>query len=879
MKKSILFVIFCTSNISYISASDYSLLLMLAQGAIGKKVCLDDITKAFPFIPATTNSTLIAKIASMLCLYNFQAFSSGDEYGATGELAYGTKKVPIIMTIKTKPEGKDITFAIDDDDFSFSTLFPELTPLNKLVKVKHTAITIVGSYNTKQAANIEFDLDFGQAMGGEGKLRLHIGIPRGAGTLDNIEINLSQIGEKPTTLCLAKPLEESTGENISVARKILGDLCFTCEHGSVGFQDKNVILELTGTLQVFGKKSEGLLYISFGVNTQYIVIAKSIDSFELGRISQNFSSVDSVVSLAHPTIIIATHKSRAAENMVGEVKPGISIRADIEFKSYVGKLSDAFDVNKTEAEISIPLDPTHIQELELRVKKTLPTPIKYGPLAIKDVELHIQGDTPLPIGGLGFSAEFATDKEILYIDFGGSINPKKFDLNGSVRCKIVDSKKTCPVIHNPFGFPFTLTDPAFKIHVTAGSLSGLGLSGKVILGKSDLTVDADIDIADPFNSRGDAKTKQLCFTDVGLLWLNILNTAGKKVSLPSLDIPAIGCLKDTTLHFTFLSKLPIVSLDATLDVLGYTALCTGSINPLGISLTGDLDPIQIPGLFAMTAQDNPKAGPSFTLDLNLLHQEGKISGTISLLNGLIKQNRFIDISPDQLKLDVDDKLFGFGTHLTLTLPFDQGKASFGQWRVHGEITSDLSGQIRDKFNNYLAPIKHSITEAENKCNSLPPVLKQTCTGAVKGIELTTEGIDKIKNLLAKPLEQLINTFAIKKISFDSSLAELETGKLPAVAIDIVALGNNHHIQLARIDLKNPNSFIEEISSAVLSKAGLKDKLDNSTQMIEKIASDLQKIDSQIDEVIEEMEHLDTTIGNSPMENLDALLDTSITLEE
>lgn len=870
MKKFLIF--FLSSQFIFLAYSitpeTYGLLFQIADIFIGEKICLRELLNGLkvPDEKLPEEGGLLGDFISKLCLENFEALREGDKVGAQGKITFDKIKVPV--TLFLVPVGKDdfdIQFVFRQQVDNLEKLSAVFEKIKNFFEWRDVAITFVRRRSSdKDAPRIKISMDVKfKFLSDSDKnwLRLELLIPRNAHSMDSVQMNIVSLQNEPVKICLADIFNKIDG---GMLKKVFGNFCLIEDQLNLQVKRDGLVLNISGMLSVFNKNVKGSLYVNkpFNGNACITLETKSDNDFDLGGVSDKFSFLDKFFIFKKPDMRLSTCE--------GE-KAGLRLESDIEFKDFLGKFFSTFGLSTVHGSIGIPANPAKIDQLYVEFQKTLDNPKEYGPVKMKSFAFRMKGGVPSPFFGLQMNADFKTKSDVISFALAGDLNPVRFDLKGVAHCKQEKGfEDVCPVLNEPFGFPFVLTDPGLIIHVANGLLTGLGMQGKMRLGESDLLVNGDINVADPLKSTFIAKTHKFCLTDLSSLWMNIANKAGKKIKIPPLQIPGVGCFKDTEIHFSTSLGAPDVLIIANFDFLNVAAHVEGNLNVAGLSLLGNIAPISVPGLFAMTSKKDSKEGPTIDLQLNLFDKYFKLDGKISLLNGLILREQQIDFSNSILTFELLHKLFGFETNLKFTLPMENLK-SFGDWSIEGEFKNGfkevLLSVLTQRKNNLETDVRGMLDKATSRlCDKLPPISKKTCRIFYKSVKGVASLSDQLRKKLSDAFERLFRTFSVKRAHFKTTLKQLGSFILPEIEVELYVLGDTVKLTLKNFDLKNPLNSLANFVDLIM------DRLDNEAT-IEIEPLDLKGLDEALASVGIAQERL-TATGELTAEDIAKLQDYS-----
>ncbi|HBR70543.1 TPA: hypothetical protein DIC20_03500 [Candidatus Dependentiae bacterium] len=821
MKKFLIFFIGISLIFSAysITAETYGLLFKIADIFIGEKVCLRDLLKGLkvPDEKLPQGGGFLGDFISRLCLENFEALSEGDKVGAQGKITLDKIKVPVtLFLVPVEKDDFDIQFVFRQHMVNLEKLSAVFDKIKNFFDWRDVAITFVRRRSAdKDSPRIKISMDVKfKFLGDSDKnwLRLELLIPRNVQSMDSVQMNITSLHNEPVKICLADIFNKVDG---GMVKKVFGNFCLVEEQIGLQVKSDGLVLNISGMISVFDKNVKGYLYVNkpFDGNACITLETKSDSDSDLGRVSDKFSFLSKFFIFKKPNIRLSTCEVE---------KAGLSLDADIEFKDFLGKFFNTFGLSTVHGSVGIPAHSAQIDQLYVEFQKSLDNPKEYGPVKMKSFGFRMKGGVPSPFFGLNVNAELKTKSGVISFDLSGDLNPVRFDLKGLAHCKEEKGfEKVCPVLSEPFGFPFVLTDPGLIIHVADGLLTGLGMQGKMRLGESDLLVNGDINVADPLKSTFIAKTHKFCLTDLASLWISVANKVGKKIKVPPLRIPGIGCFKDTEIRFGMSLGVPDVFIIASFDFLGLAAHVEGNLNVAGLSLLGNVAPVSVPALFAMASKKDSQQGPVIDLQLNLFDQYFKLDGKISLLNGLIAREQQIDFSNAILTFELVHKLFGLGTNLKFTLPMENLK-SFGDWSAEGEFENGfkelLLNALTQRKSGLEKDIREMVDKATNRlCGKLPPISKKTCQIFYKSAKGIASLSDQLRKKLYDAFEKLFKTFGIKRAHFKTTLKQLGSFILPDVEVELYVLGDTIKLSLKNFDLKNPLNSLTNFVDLIMER--------------------------------------------------------------
>jgi len=604
-----------------------------------------------------------------------------------------------------------------------------------------------------------------------------IRIPKGANKVEDIKIEISELKK----VCL------SGIPGIGAFISSLGDACIDVTKVTISLIKDSVGILISGELIVLGQHAPANLYIDMEKGAPHFLLETDLPnnlSFQtltskFGPLGQILKPLEELVNielkkpenLNSPKLLISDTKSAREIKGVGAVNQGITIISNIEMRGILGELFKFLGLSNVDAKITIPLDPSKVEDFSISVEKPIDQNFPSGNSAVikfKKFIFSLKGGTPPKIS-IEIDAMFDPSKlgmggSPLGVKFSGAVKTGGIELVGDI---------SGDVLNGPLGIPIQLKDPAFKIQLAGGAPTGFGLSGHLDLsGGRIIDLYSDLNLTDPLSSAFDFSIEKVCLTDLFALYTLATQKAfeiklpdifcmqgrnGKKGVEGSWALKQVNVTKDGKIVKTIPSGLNLRGT-ANIEFLNVSGDVDVKIDPSRLLLfaQGKLDKINIGNnLLIMSSADDLNKGPSLAIQIGLDKQEFKIDGLINLA-GFFKVKQKILATRSGFNFELEA---GAGDVVNPLLQAQiSGLASF-QSPVDFMLTvmfkqylqDYIIDQVNTAFNEAKKAVESALNDAKNEINKVDDIAKdlrkkiQDAQGKLDSAKSALKSITDAKN--------------------------------------------------------------------------------------------------------------------------------------
>jgi hypothetical protein len=640
------------------------------------------------------------------------------------------------------------------------------------------APAVSGTLRALVSADVIFKGPLEKLFGKNAGFKVSIEVPSDMGSdLSKIKVNFTRTGtgNAPTKICLGDLIKGIAPDQIAQS---LNTTCLK----NFGATMVNGQFSMSGQADVFGKAID--LVFQFGTDDagQKSVVLylnlQSGQSSKIGDLIPQLKQVDAMLpTLKNLGLAFATSDIDIllpGTNQSKKLSAGLNVVATAAFEGtgIVNDFMKTIDLTELQASVTIPQDLNPMGFKATLAKVLSPNaPKTMGKIInIKEFALTIGGDL-----SVSFALDSVLNAPALSPSPLGVIFKAKANINAGTVDLIGEVQGSIPSL---FGLPLAVADPVVSVGIGGPiGVSSIGLGGKMMFTGADQPF--GFIFAGQFNENGDFGVQGATLPDQDFktvppaelsqvkivgnkLMKNGQQLTGGKLCATDLTILAQSVLKkafDINIPRTFCPFKNLIFNVASKDFqlgsyifkqgikfhvelnpdffFGTNGFAEADISPTGgIIIRGYLDPINIGnGALTITSANDDNKGANLDVALTPSDQRFKISGKVSLANGLFNEAVEISIDKNGFFFEIKGRaFFALNFDLDILFPFDRPENARVKASLQSALTQESVKALKEKLqkakedaDRALQKAKEDVQKAQDQCNNSINNAKNDCS--------------------------------------------------------------------------------------------------------------------------------------------------------